>query len=478
MVFLAKNALKLANFIKYQNYKNLKKKFKKFRKINRNDVFALVERIIDHKIFRPVAIAILVSFSLFNGVLYVKGKISDYQEHELAKKLETPLKIRISEGGKVLDFNQVQIVERRVKSGDTILNFLTDLEVSQKDVIDVLASLRKVYGSGITVGNSMIARYKVKINYDKDSKNIEENQRSVLLSEFELIISPELQYVVTRQENGEYKAKEIKQVLTKKVAKYSGVIKNGLFLDAVEAGASPNAVMNMINLYAYDVDFARDIKEGDKFEIIVDSYFTESGRKVRDGTVLFASLETKGRKIEMYAHRINKSLEYFDEKGNSVRKSLLKTPINGARVSSGFGMRRHPVLGYSKLHKGVDFAAASGTPILAAGDGVIVYMAKYGGYGNFVKIRHNAEFQTAYAHCSRFSSRFRNGSKVKQGDVIAYVGSTGRSTGPHLHFEVIQKGNAINPAKVKAVSGLRLGGAELQRFKAAKAEIDKYRKKL
>lgn len=453
----------------------MKIKIKKFKKITRNDVLILLERIIDHKIFRPVAVAILASFILFNGVLYVKGKIFDIQERKLLQKRETPLKIRITEGGKVLDFDQVQIVERRVKSGDTILNFLIDLEVDQKDVLDVLAALKKVYNTGsITVGNSMIARYKVKI----DVKNIDKRQLNVLLSEFELIISPELQYIVSRQANGEYKAREIKQILTKKVARYSGIVKNGLFLDAVEAGASPNAVMNTINLYAYDVDFARDIKEGDKFEIIVDSYFSENGRKVRDGTVLFSALETKGRKIEMYAHRINKNLEYFDDKGNSVRKSLLRTPINGARVSSGFGMRRHPVLGYSKLHKGVDFAASSGTPILAAGDGVIVYMARYGGYGNFVKIRHNAEFQTAYAHCSRFSNRFRNGSRVKQGDVIAYVGTTGRSTGPHLHFEVIQKGGAINPSKVKAVSGLRLGGVELQKFRAVKAEIDKYRKKL
>ena len=236
--------------------------------------------------------------------------------------------------------------------------------------------------------------------------------------------------------------------------------------------------MNMINIYGYDVDFQRDIHSGDKFEMLVESFYDEDGKKVRDGNVLFSSLTLQNRKIEIYMHKINDKVEYFDAKGNSVRKSLLRTPINGARVSSGFGMRRHPILGYSKMHKGVDFAAPIGTPILAAGSGTIVYMAKKGGYGNYVQIMHNGDYSTAYGHASRFNKKFRNGSKVKQGDIIAYVGSTGRSTGPHLHFEVIYKGSQINPAKVKATSGIRLSGKDLIKFKLSKSEIDGYRKNI
>jgi murein DD-endopeptidase MepM/ murein hydrolase activator NlpD len=159
-----------------------------------------------------------------------------------------------------------------------------------------------------------------------------------------------------------------------------------------------------------------------------------------------------------------------------MRKSLLRTPINGARVSSGFGMRRHPILGYSKMHKGVDFAAPTGTPILAAGSGTITYIGVKGGYGNYVQIKHNSDYSTAYGHASKFNKKFKNGSKVSQGDVIAYVGTTGRSTGPHLHFELIYKGNQVNPSKVKATSGLKLVGKDLVQFELTKKDIDKYRK--
>ena len=236
--------------------------------------------------------------------------------------------------------------------------------------------------------------------------------------------------------------------------------------------------MNMISLYGYDVDFQRDIRSGDKFEMLVESFYSQDGKKVKDGNVLFSSLILQNRGINVYMHKIENRIEYFDAKGNSIRKSLLKTPINGARVSSGFGMRRHPILGYSKMHKGMDFAASSGTPILAAGNGIVVYMARKGGYGNYVEIRHNSEYSTAYGHASRFNKKFRVRAKVKQGDVVAYVGSTGRSTGPHLHFEVLYKGRQINPSKVKATSGIKLLGKELARFEVSKAEIEKYRKNI
>jgi murein DD-endopeptidase MepM/ murein hydrolase activator NlpD len=210
--------------------------------------------------------------------------------------------------------------------------------------------------------------------------------------------------------------------------------------------------------------------------MLVESFYDESGKKVRDGNVLYSSLMLQNRKIEIYMHKVDNRVEYFDSKGNSVRKSLLRTPINGARVSSGFGMRRHPILGYSKMHKGVDFAASTGTPILAAGAGTIIYMGIKGGYGNYVQIKHNNDYSTAYGHASRFNKKFRTGAKVKQGDVVAYVGTTGRSTGPHLHFELLYKGSQVNPAKVKATSGIKLVGKELVRFESSKNEIDKYRK--
>ena len=236
----------------------------------------------------------------------------------------------------------------------------------------------------------------------------------------------------------------------------------------------------MINLYSYDVDFQRDIKIGDKFEILVESFYTQDGKKVRDGDILFSSLSLRKRSkpIDIYMHKIDGNTKYYNSKGSSNRKTLLRTPINGARVSSSYGMRRHPVLGYSKMHKGIDFAAARGTPILAAGDGKITYYGRRGGYGNFVRIKHTKEYSTAYAHASRFVKRLRRGSKVKQGQVIAYVGTTGRSTGPHLHFELLKRGKAVNPSKVKATSGSRLRGKKLKFFKETKSRINKYRQNI
>ena len=236
--------------------------------------------------------------------------------------------------------------------------------------------------------------------------------------------------------------------------------------------------MNMINLYGYDIDFQRDLHKGDKFEMLVESFYNENGKKIRDGNVLYSSITLSNRSIDIYMHKIDEKIEYFDSKGNSVKKSLLRTPINGARVSSGFGMRRHPILGYSKMHKGADFAAPTGTPIMAAGSGVIAYMAVKGGYGNYVQIKHNQDYATAYGHASRFNKKFRVGAKVKQGDIVAYVGSTGRSTGPHLHFEVIYKGEQVNPAKVKATSGIKLAGKDLAKFELSRSEIDKYRRNI
>jgi len=444
------------------------------KKINKAGLLDTIENIIEHRMFQPVAIAIVTSFIVFNALFYVKGFIADRKEFAEQKKASRPIKITITEGGKVIDFNEMQIVEHRVKNGDTLLKYLIATGSSEADVFAILAEMKKIYDpKNITVGDSVVVKYKLKINYDDNGTET----KNVVIGEVKVIPSPEIEITVARSDDGTYKAKEVKQHLTSAIVKYSGEINNGLYVDGVNAGISPTSMMNMIGLYAYDIDFQRDLQQGDKFEMLVESFYTDSGRKVRDGSVLYSSLTLKGRTIEIYEHKVNGNVEYFDGKGNSVKKSLLRTPVNGARISSGFGFRKHPILGYSKLHKGIDFAAPSGTPIFAAGNGTIIFMGRHGGYGNFVKIKHTSEYETQYGHASAFSKKFRVGSKVKQGDVVAYVGSTGRSTGPHLHFEILYRGNAINPASVKSVSGIKLAGAELIRFNATKEKIDGYRKK-
>ena len=443
-------------------------------------ILSMVDCAIEHRLFKPVVISIITSFILFRGGAYIQNLVIDYRESSARKLHKTPIKINLSSEGKNFDIDEEQIVEHHVKSGDTMLKILVDIGADEQDVFSILTAMKKVFNpKSINGGDRVIIKYRVKVAYDPNQTKESNNAaRNITIDSVEISPSPEERIMVSRKSDGEYDARQIEVKLLRYVSRYFGTIKNGLFSDGVESGISPNSMMNMINLYSYDIDFQRDLHDGDKFEMLVESFYTEDGKKVKDGSVLFSSITLQNRAIEIYMHKVDGKPEYFDSKGNSVRKSLLRTPINGARVSSGFGMRHHPVLGYSKMHKGIDFAASTGTPILAAGSGTIIHFGVKGGYGNFVQIKHNADYSTGYGHASRFNTNVRNGSKVKQGDVVAYVGTTGRSTGPHLHFEVIYKGQQINPAKVKATSGLRLAGKELARFEADKSEINKYRKNI
>ena len=388
--------------------------------------------------------------------------------------LSKSIKISLSGSSLNFDFEDEQISDHEVKNGDTLLKILADVGAQEQDVFSILNALKKIkFSQSLNIGAVISITYRSQNN--EESADASDNKK-VVISNVTIPSSVEENIVITRKNDGGYDARELKIKLLRYNSRYFGVIKNGLFVDGVEAGISPNSMMNMINLYGYDIDFQRDIHSGDKFEMLVESFYDENGKKVRDGSVLYSSLVLQNRKIDIYMHKVDNRIEYFDSKGNSIKKSLLRTPINGARVSSGFGMRRHPILGYSKMHKGVDFSASTGTPILAAGAGTLVYMGIKGGYGNYVQIKHNNDYSTAYGHASRFNKKFRVGAKVKQGDVVAFVGTTGRSTGPHLHFELLHRGSQVNPAKVKATSGIKLVGKELVRFESSKNEIDKYRK--
>jgi len=431
--------------------------------------------IIENRLFKPISLTIIMVFVLFKAYQYFsyflinKNSIVGHRD-----KISRSIKISLSGTSLNFDFEDEQIVDHEIKNGDTLLKILADVGAQEQDVFAILNALKKIkFSQSLNIGSVVSITYRTQ-NNEESSDSKEENK--VIISNVTIPSSVEENIVITRKNDGGYDARELKIKLLRYNSRYFGVIKNGLFVDGVESGISPNSMMNMINLYGYDVDFQRDIHSGDKFEMLVESFYDENGKKVRDGNVLYSSLMLQNRKIEIYMHKVDNRVEYFDSKGNSVRKSLLRTPINGARVSSGFGMRRHPILGYSKMHKGVDFAASTGTPILAAGSGTVVFMGIKGGYGNYVQIKHNNDYSTAYGHASRFNKKFKSGSKVKQGDVVAYVGTTGRSTGPHLHFELLYKGSQVNPAKVKATSGIKLVGKELVRFESSKNEIDKYRK--
>lgn len=251
------------------------------------------------------------------------------------------------------------------------------------------------------------------------------------------------------------------------VAAASGTITSSLFLAGKKAGVPASVIATLIRAYSWDVDFQRDIRRGDHFEVMYERFVDDEGELVRSGDVLYAALTLGGRRHAVY--RFTKSdghTDFYTEKGRSVRKALLRTPVDGARLSSGFGRRKHPILGYTKMHKGLDFAAPRGTPIYAAGDGVIKFAGRKGSYGKYVLIRHNGTYSTAYAHMHRIGKGIRQGKRVKQGQKIGSVGSTGRSTGPHLHYEIVKNGRRINPLKVKTLESLRLTGKNLDRFRA------------
>ena len=289
-------------------------------------------------------------------------------------------------------------------------------------------------------------------------------------------VDPQNKIGITLKNDGEYDAVKQEIPLTKRLVAVEGRIEGSLFVSAKKAGAPTQIIGNLANMFAYDVDFQRDIFGGDEFEAIFEVLYDNEGRMAGAGDILYGRLKWRGKSKEKAYYRLaeenSDKADYYDRAGQSAKRLLMKTPIDGARLSSGFGSRRHPILGYRKAHKGVDFAARRGTPIYAAGDGVVERANRFGSFGNYIRIRHANGYKTAYAHLKGFKRGVRAGKRVRQGDVIGYVGTTGRSTGPHLHYEVHYKGKAVNPQRLKIATGVQLKGSPLDRFKIVRDEID------
>jgi murein DD-endopeptidase MepM/ murein hydrolase activator NlpD len=260
--------------------------------------------------------------------------------------------------------------------------------------------------------------------------------------------------------------------LEKQEVVLSNSIKNNLYSSAVEVGVEPNIIVEFANIFGFEVDFQRDIQVGDKFEIYYERLLDEDGVVRNTGKIFYASMFVNNKEISLYNFKYNNETGFYDVDGKSVIKTLMKTPINGARLSSSFGFRRHPILGFNKLHQGTDFAAKTGTPIMASGSGVVVMAQKYKGYGNYVKIRHNSTYETAYAHMSKYGRGIRKGVRVNQGQIIGYVGSTGLSTGPHLHYEVIENGKRVNSQRLKLPTGKTLDNEARNKFEVERIKID------
>ncbi len=355
---------------------------------------------------------------------------------------------------------------QEIKKGDNLGSILGKLKVESLDIYSATNSLNKIFKANkIQVGD--------KISVEYHQKTLENKQERVFINKINIYTSDNSKFEIIRTKQGQFFASKITPELFSKLQVKSGKIKSSLYEDALKAGIPAAMILEFIRFYSFDLDFQRDVRKGDKFQIFYESFYDSEGKFIKNGDIIYCKFISNGKELVNYKYTTTKgSTLYFDNKGSSIRKALLRTPISGARISSYFGYRKHPILGYTKLHKGVDFAARTGTPIFASGNGTIAFIGWKGGYGRYIKIRHNGSYSSAYAHMSRFAKGLKNGSKVKQRQIIGYVGSTGRSTGPHLHYEVYKNGKAVNPRRLKPESKVTLKGKELEKFKEHRNRID------
>lgn len=342
-----------------------------------------------------------------------------------------------------------------IKSGDTLSDVIASAAIEAQRASDAIAALK-----GHINPKELKAGQNVTMHYSWASGAGER------LTAMEFSPTPLTQVVLSQGANGAFKVQTIEKPLKEQVRAARATIRSSLYGDLRAAGVPDSIIAQFIKTYSYNVDFQRDIWAGDKVELLYDVSHTEDNEFVKGGDLIYAALYLRGKPSVIFRFENGGTAEYFDDKGNPIRKALMRTPIDGARVTSGFGMRHHPILGYNRMHKGMDFGAPTGTPIFAAGDGKVETAGWAGAYGKMVVIRHNGTYQTAYAHMSALS--VKPGQRVKQGQVIGRVGTTGRSTGPHLHFEVRQSGNQVNPSKIASMSvGARLSGRQMNAFKAS-----------
>ena len=345
------------------------------------------------------------------------------------------------------------------RRGETLTSLLVRTGASQADAQEAMAAILRHW-------NPRALKTDQEITIDFGQGRLQAVQLEAALDR---IVS------VTRGTNGHFTASAETRTLTR-VPRYAiGVIKTSLYDAAVQAHVPLPLLSEMVRAFSYDVDFQREVQPGDSFELLYERMADAGGRTVATGDLVYAAMTLSGKTLRVYRYVVAGThvAEYFNGQGQSVRKALLRTPIDGARLTSGFGMRMHPILGYSTMHRGIDFGAAPGTPIMAAGDAVVEQAGPNAGYGNFVLLRHTATYETAYGHMSRFAAGIKPGVHVRQGQVIGYVGATGLATGPHLHYEVRVKHDQVNPLSIKMMPGPMLTGRELRAFRVAADELDR-----
>jgi murein DD-endopeptidase MepM/ murein hydrolase activator NlpD len=415
------------------------------------------------KVYRLNPIIIVSFLIIFSSLFFITSNFIKKNNKENARNLKEIA--TTSEFSNLANFliskinSPYEEVNYIIKNNDTVEKILKKFKVKNEDIKNISTKLKQRKLANIYSGRKLSLII----------KKLEDGSNTIVSFVYPINNTTSVEI---RKSNDDYLVKENILQLYKKEVVVRNVIKNNLYKSAIETGVEPNIIVEFARIFGFEVDFQRDIRKGDWFEIYYEK-FEDDNKKIRDtGKIIYASMYVNGEEINLYNFKFKNNEEYYDIKGKSITKSLMKTPINGARLSSSFGMRKHPILGYNKMHKGTDFAAPSGTPIMASGSGTVTRARWCGGGGNCVKIKHNSTYETIYAHMKNFAKGIKEGKKVRQGQIIGYVGSTGLSTGPHLHYEVLVSGKKVNSQKLKLPSGKILKGNERQQFELERIKID------
>ena len=421
------------------------------RKLSKNNV-----------LFSKVRPAYFIGGTLLFLIVYFSFLINENLKEKRAEQISSFLSNNQTVLLKNYIFNKIKSpyleYDYIVKNNDTIESILKKFSVKRSEIAFVVKRIKKQNLSNILPGQKIQFILKKSAN----SKDLE-------IFKINYPISKTTFVRIDKRKDGINITKNITQLFKKNVV-VEGRISNNLYSSATSSGMEPSIIIEFARIFGFEVDFQRDIRKGDKFQVMYERYLDDRNKQIKTGKILYAYLNVNNQKIKLYRFETKNDFDFYDEKGKSIRKALMKTPINGARLSSPFGNRKHPILGFTKHHNGTDFAAPTGTPIMASGNGTVIKAGWCGNGGNCVRIRHNSSYTTGYGHMSKIATR--TGRRVRQGQIIGYVGNTGMSTGPHLHYTVSYNGKFVNSQKLKLPSGKVLSGDERKKFEIERIKLD------
>jgi len=420
---------------------------------------SLSKKFVFFKIFKPIYFfGSLLLFSIISFSIIVNENLKKKRAEEINSFLTNNQTLLLRN----YIFNKIKSpyleYDYVVKNNDTIENIFKKFSVKKEEIAFVVKEIKKQNLSNISPGQKI----KFILKKSKSKEDLEIFKVNYPISKTTFVR-------IDKRKDGIKISKNVTQLFKRRVV-VEGNITNNLYNSATSSGMEPGIIIEFARIFGFEVDFQRDIRKGDKFQVMYERYLDDRNKIVKTGKILYAFLDVNNQKIKLYRFEEKNDFDFYDAKGKSIRKALMKTPINGARLSSPFGNRKHPILGFTKHHNGTDFAAPTGTPIMASGNGTVIKAGWCGNGGNCVRIRHNSSYTTGYGHMSKIATK--TGRRVRQGQIIGYVGNTGMSTGPHLHYTVSHNGKFINSQKLKLPSGKILSGEERKQFEIQRIKLD------